>query len=107
MALLSVITQAIAPCNNETRTNIACDIVGVTGTINTYPFLESFLSMYKDNPTFRDGLLVALMSAFVSKANGHPHPKFSVDAVSFFIAVEATSRNIEQSKLDTVLLKVF
>ena len=67
-------------------------IVEVTGTMNTDPFLESFLSMYNDNPSFRNGLLVALMSAFVSKANGHPNPKFSVDVVNFYIALEATSR---------------
>ena len=91
MSLLSVITQAIAPCNNETRTDVVGDIVGVTGTMNTDPFLESFLSMYHDNPTFRDGLLVALMSTFVSKAKGHPNPKFSIDVVNFYVPLEATS----------------
>jgi len=67
-------------------------IVKVTETMNTDPFLESSLSMYHDNPTFRDGLRVALISAFVSKANGHPNPKFSVEVVNFYIILEATSR---------------
>ena len=60
--------------------------------MNTDPFLESFPSMYHDNSKFRDGLLVALMSAFVSKASSHPNPKFLVDVVNFYIVLEATSR---------------
>jgi len=71
---------------------VAGAIVDVTGTMNTDPFLESFLTMYHDNPTFRDGLLVALISAFVSTVNGHPNPKFSVEVVNFYIALEAMSR---------------
>ena len=71
---------------------MAGTIVEVTGTMNTDPFLASFLSMYSANPKFRKGLLVALMSAFVSKANGHPNPKFLVDVVNFYIALKATSR---------------
>ena len=92
MTLLSVITQNIAPCNNETRTNVAGAMVGVTGTMNIDPFLEIFLSIYHNNPTFRDGLLVTLMSAFISKAKGHPNLKFSVNAVNLYVALEATSR---------------
>ena len=82
--VMMIISRNILP---QVLSSVACAIVEVIGTMNTDPFLESFLSMYHENPKFRDGLLVARMSAFVSKANIHPNPKSLVDKVNFYFIV--------------------
>ena len=64
----------------------------LNGTKSTDSFLQAFTEMYQEHVEFREGLLVALMRAFVSKANGHRNPEFPLCSMNFYVALEATSR---------------
>ena len=64
----------------------------LNGAKNTDLFLQAFTQMYREHVEFREGLLVALMRAFVSKANGHRNPEFPLCSMNFYVALEATSR---------------
>ena len=54
------------------------------------PFLASFIKNYKENPSFRDSLVVNLMKGYVAKVDGVKNPQYGLKVLNFFLALSAS-----------------
>ena len=63
------------------------------GILNSDRFLRDFLCMYLDEKSgLQKTLILCLLRAFISKANGHKNPQYDPKVKSFMLAVAATNK---------------
>ena len=63
------------------------------GILSSDRFLRDFLCMYLDEKSgLQQSLILCLMRAFISKANGHKNPQYDPKVKNFMLALAATNK---------------